>query len=75
MVAVHSYLLCTLTQVINNAGYRQQAHVTLTGIPAAAVDSTAKAQILTGAFPEVENSLEYPHNVRTLTFSCMCSRV
>ena len=51
-------------QVVNNAGFRQSANVTLTGVPAYALDSSARVEVLTGAFPEIENSLEQPHNVR-----------
>ena len=50
-------------QVVNNGGFRQLANITLTGVPSGAVNRSAHADVLTGAFPEIENSLDEPKNV------------
>ena len=58
-------------QVINNGAFRQEATVTFTGVKAAAINGSVRADVLTGAFAEIENNLEEPHNVSALQPCCI----
>ena len=60
-----SQRVCVL-QIVNNGGFRQLANVTLTGVPGYVLNSSAKAEILTGDFAEIENTINYPKNVSVL---------
>ncbi|KAK9803718.1 hypothetical protein WJX73_006123 [Symbiochloris irregularis] len=50
-------------KVVNNGGFRSKATVTIKGLSQSALNTTARADVLTGAFPEIENSLDHPRSV------------
>ena len=49
---------------------RQQATLTLSHSGRFLVHGEANATLITGAFAEIENSLEHPRNVRPAPHSC-----